>query len=105
MNHKQGDTFDYLINIPSTFANGHFVGWDVTAQLRSASMSGKLIAQFDVAWVDAVTTRTLRISKMVTSDWPIGNAEFDVQFKRVSDGYVLSTASMELEILKDITKP
>ena len=103
MNHKQGDSFDYLANIPADFTNGYFVGWTPTAQVRTTF--GRLLSELDVSWVDPVTTRTIRLKKIDTATWPLGNAEFDVQFKRISDGYVLSTSTIALTVSKDVTKP
>ena len=100
---KQGDTFDYLTNIPATFADGYFVGWQVNAQIRAAT-SGTLIASLDVPWVVPATTRTLRLYKLGTSGWPVGQAEFDIQFTR-PDGYVMSTRTVSLTIVKDVTQP
>ena len=104
MEHKCGDTFDYVATIPSTFPDGHFAGWNVSAHVRNA-LSGVLIAELDVSWVDPDTTRTLRLLKIDTSAWAPCQALFDIQFTRTSDGYKLSTATKELTLLKDVTRP
>lgn len=114
MEHKRGDTFDYVATIPDTFTDGYFVGWDVTAQVRkaasgplaqlSAPVDGELVAQLDVTWTDPATTRELRLLKIDTKDWPLVPLEFDVQFRRVSDGYTLSTATEKLVVIKDVTQ-
>jgi hypothetical protein len=114
MEHKRGDTFDYVATIPDTFADGYFVGWDVTAQIRkaasgplaqlSAPVDGELVAQLDVTWTDAATTRQLRLLKVDTKAWPVGPLEFDVQFRRADDGYTLSTATEKLVVIKDVTQ-
>lgn len=113
MEHKRGDTFDYVATIPDTFADGYFVGWDVTAQIRKSpsgplaklagTEAGELIASLDVSWADPLTTRTLHVLKIDTTGWPMGAAEFDVQFKRQSDGYRLSTATLPVTICRDAT--
>ena len=103
MEHKRGDSFDYVTTIPDTFADGHFVGWDVAAQLRDPS-KGSLVAQLDVSWVDPATTRQLRLLKIDTKTWPVVPLEFDVQFTRTSDGYTLSTATEKLVVIKDVTQ-
>lgn len=99
---KQGDSFDQLVTIPADFADGHFVGWAVASQLKNAE--GAVIANLDVSWADAATTRTLRLLKIDTKAWPLGSYEFDVQFTR-ADGYTVSTSTAKLKITKDVTTP
>lgn len=99
---KQGDSFDQLVTIPADFADAHFVGWDVASQLKDSD--GAVIADLDVSWADPATTRTLRLLKIDTKAWPLGQHEFDVQFTR-ADGYTVSTSTAKLKITKDVTAP
>ena len=103
MEHKCGDTFDYVATIPDTFPDGHFSGWSVGAQVRNA-LTGALIAELDTSWADPLTTRTLKLLKIDTAGWTPCRAEFDVQFTRISDGYKLSTATKEITLTKDVTR-
>lgn len=103
MEHKRGDSFDYVTTIPDTFADGHFVGWDVAAQVRDPG-KGSLVAELDVSWNDPATTRQLRLLKIDTKTWPAVPLEFDVQFVRTADGYTLSTATEKLVVIKDVTQ-
>lgn len=100
---KQGDSFDQMVTIPADFPDGYFLGWDVSSQLRDAD--GNVIATLDTSWGDPATTRTLRLLKIDTTAWPVGTAKFDVQFKRQSDGYVLSTSTAKLKVTEDVTAP
>lgn len=100
---KRGDSFDRLTNIPSTFEDGHFVGWTVTAQVRTAQY-GKLIANLVCTWVDPVTTRILSVKCLDTKAWTLGPAEMDIQFVRDSDGYTISTATLQFEVARDVTR-
>lgn len=102
MTHKRGDTFDALAPIPDIFADGYFVGWVVTAQIRTAQY-GRLIADLTCTWADDVTTRILHIQDFVTDSWEIGPAEMDIQFTRTSDDYTMSTQTLKVMIVKDIT--
>lgn len=104
MEHKRGDSFDYVTTVPDTFPDGYFAGWTVASQVRNPS-SGALIANLEPSWVDPDTTRQLRLLKIDTSTWPVGKAEFDVQFTRTSDGFKASTVTAEFTIVKDVTKP
>ncbi len=101
--HKRGDSFDHLAAIPSTFPDGYFVGWTVTAQVRTAQY-GKLLAELVCSWADPVTTRTLSVSAVDTQLWDIGNAEMDIQFVRNSDNKTISTNTVSILVLKDVTR-
>lgn len=100
---KRGDSFDRLTNIPDTFADGHFVGWTVTAQVRTAKY-GKLLADLVCAWADPVTTRILSVKCLDTTSWVVGPAEMDIQFVRNDDGYTISTATLQFDIVRDVTR-
>lgn len=101
MEHKRGDSFDYGFLIPSTYADGYFAGWTVAAQVRDAT--GKLVADLQATWDDPVTTRAVRLLKINTKTWPLGDLAFDVQFTRPADGYSISTATVEFTVIKDVT--
>lgn len=103
--HKRGDTFDRLLVIPADFADGYWVGWTVTAQIRTAR--GKLISDLVATWADpASTTRTLRLFDATTQDWPIADDhEIDVQFVRISDGTKRSTETLIVTVVRDVTQP
>jgi hypothetical protein len=103
MEHKRGDSFDYVTTIPNTFADGYFVGWTVASQLRNAKTNA-LVADLETSWNDPVTTRNLRLLKVDTKAWPLGQLEFDVQFTRTSDGYTLSTSTVLFTLVKDVTQ-
>jgi hypothetical protein len=102
---KRGDSFDYGVEIPDEFADGHFVGWTVASQLRKPNSQATLIATLETSWANPATTRTLRLLKIDTTEWPLGEAEFDVQFTRTSDGYRLSTETATVVVIKDVTTP
>lgn len=101
--HKRGDTFDQLATIPDIFADGYFVGWEVSAQIRTTQY-GYLVADLVCTWEDPATTRLLHITDYETDDWEIGNAEMDIQFKRINDDYTMSTQTMKVLVVKDITR-
>jgi hypothetical protein len=101
---KRGDTCDLLLLMPEAdFPDGYFLLWDVASQIRTPR--GKLIADFDVSWAaPAEDTRTLRLFNDATEGWPVGEQEIDVQFTRQSDGFVRSTATILIEIVRDVTQ-
>ena len=101
--HKRGDSLSYLGDIPEDYADGFFVGWTYSAQIRTAQYY-KLIDDLVVSWVNPVTTRSFVVSKIDTTAWPVGPAVMDVQFVR-NDGYTKSTATIEINIIHDVTYP
>lgn len=102
--HKRGDTFDRLLVMPADFVDGYWLGWTVTAQIRTAR--GKLISDFVASWAaPAATTRTLRLFVADTQEWPLGDLEVDVQFVRTSDGTKRSTETLIVAVLRDVTQP
>lgn len=100
---KRGDSFDRLANIPEAFADGHFVGWTITAQVRTAQY-GKLLAELECTWVDPLTTRILSVKAIDTRNWIVGDAEMDIQFVRDSDGYTISTSTVVFNVVRDVTR-
>lgn len=100
--HKRGDSFDLLVTIPAQFPDGYFVGHTVASQIRQPD--GTKVADLDCAWVDALTTRALRLTCLVTTAWPTGPALFDVQFTRTADGFVLSSSTAQIIIVQDQTR-
>lgn len=102
--HKRGDSFDILVTIPARFADGYFVGHTVASQIRQTGAEGAKVADLTCAWVDALTTRALRLQCLDTSAWPVGAAQFDVQFTRTSDGFVLSSTTAPIFIVPDVTR-
>lgn len=98
----RGATLDMLARIPLIFADGYFAGWVPTSQLRSHT--DVLIATLDVQWVDAVTTRMLRLRCADTSAWQVGPALFDVCLT-APDGMRLYTTAQRLSITMGVTRP
>jgi hypothetical protein len=106
MQHKRGDSFDFLASIPPSLVDGYFAGWKVNAQIRTLKYD-KLVDTLECEWVDPAVTRTLRLQKMETESWPVGEAIMDVQFTdpRQVPPYVISTTSQKLDIVRDVTSP
>lgn len=101
MKHKRGDTFDIIATISQTVPDGYFVGWEVASQIRDPS--NRLVANLAAVWADDTTTRNLRLTCVDTSDWPIGNLEMDMQFTNTANGHIVSTSTIAIKVVKDIT--
>jgi hypothetical protein len=101
---KRGDSVNYLAVIPDTFPDGYFTNWSVASQIRTAQYD-ILVTSLTCTWADPLTTRNLLVTEIVTTDWKLGKALIDIQFVRDSDGFTLSTNTLEIEIVRDITHP
>ncbi len=100
---KRGDTFLRWLVLPSAYEDGYFLDWDVACQLRNSR--GKPIADLAASWEDpAATTRVLRLFAQDTTAWPLGKQELDVQFTRQLDDFILSTQTVIVEIIRDVTQ-
>lgn len=100
--HKQGDSFTRLLAIPAEFADGYFTGWTVKSQVHTEA--GDLLSDCACTWLDAATTRNLKLRVADTSAWPVGRVLIDVQFTRTADGEVMSTTTATISVVKDVTQ-
>lgn len=102
--HKRGDTFEQVATLPaSTFADGYFVGWSMACQVRDPF--GVKYGDAALSWLDPATTRDLLIEFEDTSAWPVSGwpLQLDVQFTRTSDGFVESSNTQYITVIKDVT--
>lgn len=102
--HIHGTTFDYVIPMPDSFADGYFVSWNVYAQIRTTKYP-KLVTDLVCTWVDTVTTRDLKLFTLDTTSWPLEACEMDVKFVRKSDNYTFSSNIEPITIAKCVTQP
>ena len=98
---KRGASFDLLVRLPSRFADGQFAGWVPTSQVRSDS--GGLVAALDVEWTDVAVTRVLRLRKLDTSAWPVGQLWFDICLES-PDGVRVYTDSARFDVIRGMTE-
>ena len=104
INHIHGDTFDYVVTLPTSFANGYFSDWTVTSQVRTTRYQ-EFVASLSCTWADPATTRDLKLFLISTSTWPITECQMDIQFVRNSDGYTFSSNIETVNVVKDVTRP
>ena len=100
--HKAGDSFTRLMVVPDAFADGYFTGWEVKSEIRNEA--GHLVAACVCEWLDALTTRNLKLRVVNTTSWRPGLVFIDVQFTRTADGEVMSTTTASFTVVKDITQ-
>lgn len=103
MKHTRGDTFNYIVTLESNIPDGYFSEYVPTCQIRD--LQDAVIADVVTSWVDQVTARNVSLHVSATSAWPVGQAVFDVQFKRASDGDTQSTWPRRFTIVADVTRP
>lgn len=100
--HKRGDTFALVGQVPAAYPDGHFAGGAVACQVRDGK--DVLVHEMAATWADPATTRVLNIASGATptTAWPVGRLLLDVQFTR-ADGTVLSTRTLTILCVQDIT--
>ena len=89
--HIRGASWTRLLQIPAQFGDGYVVGWVVSSEIREPG--GKRVAAPVCEWLNAVTTRDLKVRVADTSGWPAGDLEIDIKFVRTADGEVVKTTT------------
>jgi hypothetical protein len=82
---------------PFGYPDGFFVGWSVTCQLINTV--GVVLDTIDATWLDVVTTRALKLEKVNTSAWALGEAAIQVTFTRNSDGFKLVSTKARVRVV------
>lgn len=98
--HKRGDSFEHVGQMPSNIPPGFFLGWTVVSELRQMG-AGRLISTLETTWDDPITTQTLRLKCIDTTKWPIGPLEFDMHFIRNGDLFTRSTRKTLVNVSLD----
>lgn len=98
--HKRGDTFSYAGTVPLPAGS-----WSGEAQVRRFK---KLIAELTVVVTPPVGEETeygvlLEAAPEITALWPIGTLNGDVQFTDADTGYVVSTTTFNVTVIRDET--
>lgn len=102
---KRGDSFYRMVIIPEDiFEDGYFAGWEVKSQIRDAKYQN-IISELSCEWDDATTTRVLYIQDLDTKDWLLTDAEMDIQFYNPAKNFTISTDTLAVKIVRDITLP
>lgn len=96
----RGVSFALIVNIPARYPDATFAGYVPHAQLRRTN--GALIAELQAAWLDAGTTRQLRITCADTSAWPVGTHIFDVRI--VSGATAAGSYAAYLSVMQNATE-
>jgi hypothetical protein len=99
--HKRGDTFapsaQYL-NADGTPAS--LVGYAIKSQLRDSG--GNLVQEFAFNITNAALGEYAFLP-VDTSAWPVSTMQMDIQYTQ--NGMVISTETIELSIVRKVTRP
>jgi hypothetical protein len=100
INHKQGDTLDWVITLTEGGTAVDITSWTIRAQIRAGDT---LIASLTVTVVDAASG-LFRLSATAgqTDSWSAGSHSCDVEFTD-DNSIVFSTETFTVSILEDIS--
>jgi hypothetical protein len=101
--HKRGDTFNLECNAEDQYGDAVSIAdFTITSQIRSAD-DALLQALTVTKTEEAAGLFTLSATATQTEAWAPGNYDCDIEFTN-TDGAVVSTETMTIVILKDITR-
>lgn len=100
--HIRGASFTRLLPIPGQFGDGYFVGWVPACEIREPG--GKRVATPVCEWLNAVTTRDLKVRVADTTNWPAGELEIDIKFTRTADSEVIKTTTAVFTVGGGVTQ-
>lgn len=100
--HIRGATFTRLFPVPEQFGDGYFAGWVVSSEVREAG--GKIVAAPVCEWLNAATTRELKLRVADTTAWPAGELDIDIKFVRTADGEVIKTTTARFTVGSGVTQ-
>ena len=100
INHKQGDTLDWVITLTEGGTAVDITSWTIRAQIRAGDT---LIASLTVTVVNAASG-LFRLSATAgqTDSWSAGSHSCDVEFTD-DNSIVFSTETFTVSILEDIS--
>lgn len=103
--HKRGDSWSYIGTAGIKDPQGALIdltGWTIASQAKNPA-TGQVVATFACAWADPVQ-QTFTHQALDTSAWPLSTIELDVQFTSPG-GFVISTPTTTVTVIKDVTSP
>lgn len=103
--HKRGDSWSYIGTAGIKDPQGALIdltAWTIASQAKNPA-TGELVATFTCAWISAVD-QTYTHQLLDTTGLPLSIIELDVQFTSPS-GFVISTPTTTVTIVKDVTAP
>lgn len=100
INHKQGDTLDWVLTLSEGGAPVDITSWTILAHIRA---NDTLIASLTVTTIDAANGQfRLSATAAATDTWTAGSHSCDIEFTDGSSN-VFSTETFTVSILEDIT--
>ncbi len=102
LNHKRGDTFDFLFTAEVSGVALDLTGYTITSQARGSDDS--VLQTFTVTITDAANGQfTITATDAETELWTPATYSMDIEFVDGS-GTVISTETFTLNVIADVTR-
>ena len=102
INHKRGDTFDFLFTAENNGVAIDLTGYTITSQARASDDT--VLQSFTVTITSAVNGQfTLTAAVAATELWTPGAYNMDIEFVDGS-GVTVSTQTFTLNVIADVTR-
>ena len=99
--HKRGDTLEWIVTLTQNVTAVDISDWTITSQIRQDSHI--LIANLTVTKLNSSQGQfSLTATPTQTAAWPLGAHLVDIEFID-NTGYVVSSQTFTLQLVKDIT--
>lgn len=98
--HKRGDTLEWVVTLTQNGTAVDISDWTIKSQIRQETT---LIAEFTVIKIDSAAGQfSLSATAAQTASWSLGSHSVDIEFTD-GTGYVVSSQTFTLQLVKDIT--
>ena len=102
LNHKRGDTMDFLFTAETSGVAIDLTGYTITSQARATDDT--VLQSFTVTITDAANGQfTITATNAETELWSPGQYNMDIEFVDGS-GTVVSTETFVLNVIADVTR-
>ena len=99
--HKRWDTLEWVVTLTQNSVAVDITDWTIKSQIRDESSS--LIYTFLVTKTDAGDgVFSISATAAQTATWPLGSLLIDIEFIDPT-GYVISSQTFTMQIVRDIT--
>lgn len=99
--HKRGDTFKLMCAVAINEVAQDITGWAIASQVRKGSI---LVETLTIEPISAAAGTFMLTSEQRTDSWPTGDLQLDVEYT-LSSGQVISTETLTISCIKDVTQP
>lgn len=98
--HKRGDTLEWVVTLTQDAVAVNITDWTIKSQIRQDTT---LIAELTVTKTNSLSGQfSLTATATQTASWTLGTSSVDIEFTDPT-GYVVSSQTFTLQLVKDIT--